>query len=91
MDYKNIEKSLDAIIRTGIILEYSEAERDSTPIGFNIFSAISDTFYRENFHSDILKSFLSTNSGSDNGFGQHKSNILIFLKKVSVRIIPGVL
>lgn len=71
MKFKNVDNFLDEIMRDNIIIDYYEGEKYSTPIGFNIFSAISDTFYRENFHSDILKAFLSTNSGSDKGFGQH--------------------
>ncbi len=31
-------------------------------IGFNIFTSISDIYYRENFHSDILKNILDPNT-----------------------------
>lgn len=62
----NKEKRLEKIIT-----EFSDAETARVPVGFNIFPAISDTFYRENFHSDILKAFLSTHIGDKYEFGYH--------------------
>jgi|AntAceMinimDraft_16_1070373.scaffolds.fasta_scaffold03157_2 hypothetical protein len=38
--------------------EYRKNNKQKNELGFNIFNIISDTFYRENFHSDILKSLL---------------------------------
>jgi hypothetical protein len=37
------------------------AKRD-VDIGFNLFAIVSDIYYRENFHSDILKTYLSNPS-----------------------------
>ena len=71
MEYTNIDHLIDAIERRNILIDYDVAVKNSVPIGFNIFPAISDTFYRENFHSDVLKAFLSTNSQSEYDFGQH--------------------
>lgn len=44
---KEIKPTLDAL-----------ANRRGTDIGFNAFALVSDTYYRENFHSDILKAIL---------------------------------
>ena len=33
-------------------------QKEDSKLKFNIFSAISDVFYKENFHSDILFMFL---------------------------------
>lgn len=37
---------------------YRNLERREMALGFNVFSLISDTYYRENFHSDILRAVL---------------------------------
>lgn len=38
--------------------EYIENNLLKSEIGFNVFTMSSDLYYRENFHSDIIKSFL---------------------------------
>lgn len=87
MDNTEIDNLLDPIMRRNIITDYFEAEKHSIPIGFNIFPTISDSFYKENFHSDILKAFLSTNSQPGYVFGQHCDGDLylqIFIDMVNV-------
>jgi len=41
--------------------EYIEENSRKSEIGFNVFTIASDFYYRENFHSDIIKSFLDPN------------------------------
>ncbi|MCF0209599.1 MAG: PD-(D/E)XK nuclease family protein, partial [Bacteroidaceae bacterium] len=38
--------------------EYAQANAENTELGFNIFSVVSDYYYRENFHSDFLANVL---------------------------------
>ena len=38
--------------------EYSENKSNKSEVGFNVFIITSDFYYRENFHSDIIKAFL---------------------------------
>jgi len=45
----------------GILIRFEELKKSQTNPGFNIFHLISDTYYKENFHSDIIASFLDTN------------------------------
>ena len=49
------------------------SDRVNTEIGFNAFALVSDVYYRENFHSDIIAAIL--NPHSDHGEGT------LFLKK----------
>lgn len=37
---------------------YEHTRKKRSDIGFNVFTITSDTFYRENFHSDIIKALL---------------------------------
>ncbi len=41
-----------------IVNEFIEFEKTKLDVGFNFFQTISDTFYKENFHSDIFKALL---------------------------------
>ena len=45
--------------------EYVKIEK--TDIGFNIFTLCSDKYYRENFHSDIIKAFLDPREKHNEG------------------------
>lgn len=45
-------------INDDISKEYSDKKNKSFKIGFNIFTLVSDYYYRENFHSDIIKAIL---------------------------------
>lgn len=46
-----------------IIENYNVAKEKSEEykLGFNVFSLMSDTYYKENFHSEIIHSFLNEN------------------------------
>ncbi len=47
--------------------KYTERNKDKTEIGFNVFTISSDFYYRENFHSDIVKSFLNPQEKHNEG------------------------
>ncbi len=49
---KHIEKLLSNFEK--ISNEYLNAQKEKKKIGFNVFKIMSETFYRENFHSDII-------------------------------------
>ena len=58
------------------------AEHRSTPIGFNAFALVSDIYYRENFHSDIIAAILAPSS--EHGEGKLFLRLFIdYLKKVA--------
>lgn len=46
---------------TGILNKFSEIlrKRDEFKLGFNVFSLVSDTYYKENFHSEIIYALLN--------------------------------
>lgn len=63
-----------------IIDEYNVQKADKEDIGFNLFTIISDTFYRENFHRDIIYEFL-------NPQGCHKEGnkyLMLFLDMLNI-------
>lgn len=47
--------------------DYAERSKNRTDIGFNVFTLSSDFYYRENFHSDIIKSFLNPQEKHNEG------------------------
>ncbi len=49
-------------------LDYTDRNKDRSEIGFNVFAISSDLYYRENFHSDILKSLLSPQEKHNEGY-----------------------
>ncbi|MFD2556035.1 PD-(D/E)XK nuclease family protein [Sphingobacterium tabacisoli] len=53
---QNVANLLDK--SQNIATEYDTSKEDKSEIGFNLFKIASDTYYRENFHSDVIKSFL---------------------------------
>lgn len=50
--------------------EYEKSRKEIIDPGFNVFLLASDLYYRENFHSEIIKSFLDprANHGENNLF-----------------------
>ena len=65
---KIVETHLDLVmnlVSNGMIrqiaYEYSTAKQKQTKETFNVFKLASDLYYRENFHSDIIKAFLDPN------------------------------
>jgi len=70
--------SSDRIIQ--IAGEYKVQKADNEDIGFNLFTIISDLFYRENFHRDIIYEFL-------NPQGSHKEGnkyLMLFLDMLNI-------
>ena len=64
-----------------IIKEYNEKGVDKIDLGFNVFTLISDLYYRENFHRDIIFEFLNPN-------GSHKQGdkyLMLFLDMLDIR------
>lgn len=47
--------------------EYNEAKDSQPENSFNVFTMASDLYYRENFHSDIIKAFLDPSENHDEG------------------------
>ncbi len=47
---------------------YVESISNRTGIGFNVFIISSDHYYRENFHSDIIKAFLDPKENHKEGY-----------------------
>ena len=52
-------KEIDAFLTENTNLIRQINDRQDTSIGFNAFAIVSDTYYRENFHSDIIKVIMS--------------------------------
>lgn len=48
--------------------DYNDRNKNKTDIGFNVFTISSDFYYRENFHSDIVKSFLNPQEKHNEGY-----------------------
>lgn len=53
-----LQNFLNNQVLKNIIKEYAEALKHSASAGFNVFTMISDFYYRETFHSDALAAFL---------------------------------
>ena len=50
-----------------ISTRYIQSKQDIQPESFNVFQIISDTYYKENFHSDILRYFLDPKEKHNEG------------------------
>lgn len=64
---RDIAKFLNQDAIKKICGEYEKHKRESTIRGFNVFTLISDLYYRENFHSDILACLLDRNGSHGEG------------------------
>jgi len=69
IEMKNHILSIDTFLGQTIKLHknYTERNKHRTEIGFNVFTISSDFYYRENFHSDIIKSFLNPQEKHNEG------------------------
>lgn len=47
--------------------EYINIGKSKSELGFNMFTLVSDLYYRENFHSDLIKKFLDPNEEHNEG------------------------
>ncbi|MFP3592820.1 hypothetical protein [Chryseobacterium sp. SIMBA_038] len=62
----NLNYNISEFLIKSVLLskQYEEKKSRKLDLGYNIFTTISNYYYRENFHSDILKSILE-NTKSD--------------------------
>ena len=60
-------KEIDAFLKDNAKLVRRINDRQDTSICFNAFALVSDTYYRENFHSDVIKAILDPHSGHGEG------------------------
>lgn len=61
LDFENkLQALLDNSNLVETVNEYKSFNSSKNELGFNVFSIISDTYYKEDFHSDILKALLDT-------------------------------
>lgn len=69
-------------------LDRAEAIKENVDPGFNLFNLISDLYYRENLHSDIIKAILDVNG--KHGAGNKYLLILVGLinKSQKVKVDP---
>lgn len=58
---------IDAFLTENTNLIRQINDRQDTSIGFNAFALVSDTYYRENFHSDVIRAILDPHSGHGEG------------------------
>jgi len=79
----NISAELNRFIYdySDLALEFSEFKTKEIHPGFNLFLLISDTYYKENFHSDILKSLLDPQENHNEGFKYLKIFLEYLIKK----------
>ena len=59
-------------------------QRRIAPLGFNAFSLMSDTYRRENFHSDVIRGILDPNGEHGEG-AAHLHRFLLFIASVARR------
>ena len=64
-----------------ICKEYCKSKEDIQKDVFNVFSLVSDLYYRENFHSDIISFFLNTKEKHGEGSAFLESFIQMLNKK----------
>ncbi|WP_343679435.1 hypothetical protein [Chryseobacterium arthrosphaerae] len=69
-NYRNLIEKLADVSRN-----YNNRKKVSLDVGYNIFTIISDYYYRENFHSDIIKSFIEN---------ERDTTFPIFLKMINL-------
>lgn len=62
--------------------DYLERNKNRAEIGFNVFTLSSDLYYRENFHSDIIKSFLNPFEKHNEG-NKYLHTFIALLNKVN--------
>ena len=50
-----------------ICIEYDKSKQSVQDNSFNVFTIVSDLYYRENFHSDIIRFFLAPTENHGEG------------------------
>ncbi len=59
LNFHNIQTEKFIIENRNLGIEFRKSKKDRSEIGFNVFTLASELYYRENFHSYILASFLN--------------------------------
>src|SRR4051812_26219453 len=57
-------------------------------LGFNVFALVSDLYYRENFHSDVLRAVLDP-AGKHQAKEKYLHLFLNFIKAYGAAVVPG--
>lgn len=65
--FNEIIKVLSDQTLKSIFNKYNLNRVEHTNLGFNIFNLISEKYYYENFHSDIISVFLNRNDKHNEG------------------------
>ena len=55
---EQIREFLSDIAIISLSEKFDKIQKDTSEVGFNVFTLTSDLYYRENFHSDIIAAFL---------------------------------
>lgn len=74
---RGLAEFVEDTVIAGIGRDYREAKSSKCELGFNVFTLASDYFYRENYHSDIMATFL--NPEGNHGEGRVFLDVLIEL------------
>jgi hypothetical protein len=83
----NIKNLIENKSIINIAIQSKEHENKEIDSGFNLFNIISDTYYKENFHSDILKSLLSPNEKHNEG-DKYLNQFIIYIKSLGASVNP---
>ena len=78
--FENIKDFLTAETIANICQKYQAIKNEETDPGYNIFHLFSDFYYRENFHSDIIKSLLDCSEKHNEG-NKFLRQFILLLKK----------
>jgi hypothetical protein len=66
---------------TDLALQFYDFKINEIHPGYNLFLLISDTYYKENFHSDIIRSLLDPQEKHNEGFKYLKLFLEFLIKK----------
>lgn len=69
------------------VKDYEARQKERMVTGFNLFYLISDYYYRETFHSDIIAAILDPKGKHENGKGYIDLFIDMINKKIKVPVI----
>lgn len=80
-----LNSHIDEVVRltknlTSICGSYEKSKKEVSDVGFNIFKLTSDLYYRENFHSDIIKAFLDPQEKH----GETNTHLNIFIEMLGL-------
>ena len=64
---EQIREFLSDIAIISLSEKFDKIQKDTSEVGFNVFTLTSDLYYRENFHSDIIAAFLNPKAKHNEG------------------------